>query len=278
MDLFVIDAVGDTVENVGSNVVSIPRLPTAFNSAYDGSTHCSGSNMTASEASDNEDYAGLPPPGQSISNILDETNGVELDCVLWKQNHSDNGTIIAASDQNTFLKGKAKQNDLCRTDIAKELKGAVLTPYLEKKEHIARLAMSDKTLRKQNRLERKKTKGQNWFGLAAPEITPELQNELTLMKMRFILDPKQSFKRLDKRKTPKYFEIGKLIDSPLDHFKERGTKKLKSKSLVDELLADAEFQKLNKRKYAESLERQKKKAYHKAVMKMKKEKKKNKKK
>lgn len=67
-----------------------------------------------------------------------------------------------------------------------------------------------------------------------------------------------------------------MIDSSLDFYNERGTKKTKAKTLVDELLEDAEFQRYNKRKYAEALEKRKKKAYVKATMKMKKLKKKKK--
>ncbi|XP_053662126.1 deoxynucleotidyltransferase terminal-interacting protein 2 [Anopheles marshallii] len=281
MDLFVIDSVGDSTANGCSNTVSVPRLPETFINAFDGTTHSGDSGSAATKESDDEDYAGLPSPGQSILKILNEDVGSELDRVSWKRKHENRETTTTAAAQpstSSRAKTKHRDYDLCRTDVVKQLKGAVLTPSIEKKEDIANLALSDKAFRKLNRLERKKTKGRNWFGMAAPQITPELQNELTLMKMRSILDPKQSFKRLDKRKTPKYFEIGKIIDSPLDHFNERGVKRLKSKSLVDELLADAEFQKFNKRKYVESLEKQKKKAYHKAVMKMKKEKKKSKKK
>lgn len=267
----------------------IPQLPTAtYTSTYDGTAHNEDikRTTTAPEESDDddEDYAGLPAPGQSISKILSEDyDNLDL-FVSWKRKQDAKESVeVTASTSGVAKVGAAKRlavsrkDDLCRTNIGEELKGAVLTPGIEKKQDIARLAMTDKALQKLNRAERKKTKGKNWFGLSAPEITPELKNELELMKMRSILDPKQSYKRVDKRKTPKYFEIGKVIDSPLDHFNERGVKKLKSKSLVDELMADAEFQKYNKRKYAESLERQKKKAYHKAVMKMKKEKKKSKK-
>ncbi|XP_050078310.1 deoxynucleotidyltransferase terminal-interacting protein 2 [Anopheles maculipalpis] len=283
MDFFIIDTVGDGTENGGSSFASIPQLPTAtFTSTFDGTTtpgEESKRTVTApAEESDNddEDYAGLPPPGQSISNILNEDDdNLDIRHISYRKEAVN---VTPSTSGTSKVAAKRRKDELCRTNVEQELKGAVLTPGIEKKEDIARLAMSDKALQKLNRLERKKTKGKNWFGLSAPEITPELENELALMKMRSILDPKQSFKRIDKRKTPKYFEIGKMIDSPLDHFNERGVKKLKSKSLVDELMADAEFQKYNKRKYAESLDRQKKKAYHKAVMKMKKEKKKSKKK
>ncbi|XP_052894192.1 deoxynucleotidyltransferase terminal-interacting protein 2 isoform X2 [Anopheles moucheti] len=266
MDLFVIDLAGDSTANGGSNTASVARLPETFVSTFDGTTLCGEVGTAATKERDQDDYA-------------DDND--ELDRMSWKGQHENREKSPAAAAQpstSSRAKTMLRDFDLFRTDVVQHLKGAVLTPNIEKKEDIAHLALSNKALRKLNKLERKKTKGKNWFGIAAPQITPELQNELALMKMRSILDPKQSFKRLDKRKTPTYFEIGKVINSPLDHFNERGVKKIKSKSLVYELLADAEFHKYNKRKYAESLEKQKKKAYHKAVMKMKKEKKQSKKK
>ncbi|XP_061517734.1 deoxynucleotidyltransferase terminal-interacting protein 2 [Anopheles gambiae] len=289
MDLFVIDTAGDTSGSRSFALGSIPRLPKSSISALDGRVPAEETKLhsTAPEESDDDDddYAGLPPPGESIANILNKDDVADVHFVSRKRKSNGGGKAVSQTADDTAQQaGPSKQKkggpgiQPIRTNVQEEMKSAVLTPAIEKKENIARLAMSDTAIRKLNRLERKKTKGKGWYGLAAPEITPELQNELTLMKMRSVLDPKQSFKRLDKRKQPKYFEIGKIIDSPLDHFNERGMKKLKSKSLVDELLADAEFQKYNKRKYAEALERQKKKAYHKAVMKMKKEKKKGKRK
>uniref|UniRef100_A0A182QDA8 Fcf2 pre-rRNA processing C-terminal domain-containing protein n=1 Tax=Anopheles farauti TaxID=69004 RepID=A0A182QDA8_9DIPT len=274
MDLFVIDTVGDTGDaSTSTSFPTFHKLPETYIPAYNGTTPAIEEPKRAEapvhESDDDEDYAGLPPPGQSISKILEKD--VSSQC---EKNITTKETKRAG--KNHFVN---PLKDLAKTNVESEMQKAVLTPSIEKKEDIARLAMSDSALRKLNRLERHKTKGKKWFDMSAPEMTPELQNELTLLKMRSVLDPKQSFKRIEKRKQlPKYFEMGKVIDSPLDHFNERGVKKLKSKSLIDELMADAEFQKFNKRKYAESLERQKKKAYHKAVEKMKREKKRSKKK
>lgn len=72
------------------------------------------------------------------------------------------------------------------------------------------------------------------------------------------------------------FQVGTVQHSALDYFSERGERKNKKRSLVDELLADAEFQKYNKRKYKEVMEKRRKTGYHKANQKMKKLKKKKK--
>lgn len=104
--------------------------------------------------------------------------------------------------------------------------------------------------------------------MKAPELTDEVKNELELIKMRASLDPKRFYKRNESKTLPKFFQIGKVIASPLDHYEERNQKV--PKSLVDELLADAEFQKKNKRKYRETLESKKSSGYYKAQQKMKK--------
>lgn len=53
------------------------------------------------------------------------------------------------------------------------------------------------------------------------------------------------------------------MDSPLDYYNNRLTKKQRKNTLVDELLADAEFNKYNKRKYKEIIE-EKQKTHYKA--------------
>lgn len=65
------------------------------------------------------------------------------------------------------------------------------------------------------------------------------------------------------------------MDSPLDYYNNRLTRKERKKTLVDELLADAEFNKYNKRKYQEIIE-ERQKTHYKAYRKAKKLKRKNK--
>lgn len=51
------------------------------------------------------------------------------------------------------------------------------------------------------------------------------------------------------------------MDSPLDYYNNRLTRKERKRTLVDELLADAEFNKYNKRKYREIIEERQKTHY-----------------
>ncbi|KAJ7980473.1 rRNA-processing protein fcf2-like [Quillaja saponaria] len=97
--------------------------------------------------------------------------------------------------------------------------------------------------RKLNKLLKKQVKdttGKNWFDMPAPTVTPELQRDLKLLKLRGAVDPKRHYKKGDsKSKTlPKYFQVGTVMESPLDFFSGRLTKKERKQTLADELLSD----------------------------------------
>ena len=114
--------------------------------------------------------------------------------------------------------------------------------------------LGKKALAKQKKAEREKTKGSDWYDMKAPEMTDEVKRDLEVLQMRNALDPKRFYKKNDRSVLPKYFQIGQYIDGPLDQRSTNGLKKSKNKSLVDELMADAEFKKYNKRKYTEIIE------------------------
>ncbi len=111
-----------------------------------------------------------------------------------------------------------------------------------------------KKVQKLRRVEREKTKGADWFHMPAPEMTEEKKRDLEVLRMRSVIDPKRFYKKNDTEAPPKYFQIGKVIDSPADFYTDRVAKKKRRSTLVDELMADAEFRKYNKRKYTEIIE------------------------
>lgn len=67
--------------------------------------------------------------------------------------------------------------------------------------------------------------------------------------------------------------MGQVMESPVEYHNSKNVRKTK-RSLVDELLEDAEFQKYNKRKFQETVELKKKAGFNKAMKKMRKLKKK----
>lgn len=64
------------------------------------------------------------------------------------------------------------------------------------------------------------------------------------------------------------------MDSALDHTNQRLTRKQRKRTMVDELLADADFQKYNKKKYKEIID-EKRKTEYRTFMKDKRQKKKS---
>ncbi|NXC50974.1 TDIF2 protein, partial [Penelope pileata] len=131
------------------------------------------------------------------------------------------------------------------------LEKSIITPDFERKECVPPLRESLHQLKKQRRAEREKTTGDGWFGMKAPEITSELKNDLKVLKMRASLDPKHFYKKNDRDGLPKYFQVGTVVDSPIDFYHSRIPKKQRKKTIVEELLADSEFRRYNKRKYQE---------------------------
>ncbi|CAH0722253.1 unnamed protein product, partial [Brenthis ino] len=156
--------------------------------------------------------------------------------------------------------GKLKSN-LGGVDVEKEMKKSVLVPGLEKEHRLPKYDVSDRKLRAMRKKEREKTKGPGWFNMKAPEMTPELKNDLQVLKMRSAMDPKHFYKKNDMEVLPKYFQVGRVMDAALDHVNERVTRKERKRTMVDELLADAEFQKYNKRKYKEIIDDKRKTEY-----------------
>lgn len=107
----------------------------------------------------------------------------------------------------------------------------------------------NKLLRKQ----RKDTTGSSWFDMPAPVVTPELKQDLQLLKLRNVMDPKRHYKKSDSKlkALPKYFQVGTVVESATDFFSARLTKKERKNRIADELLSDGSLAKYRKRKVRE---------------------------
>lgn len=131
------------------------------------------------------------------------------------------------------------------------LQKTIITPDFEKKDCIPPYKESQFQLKKKRREERNKTAGDGWFGMKAPELTTELKNDLRALQMRASMDPKRFYKKNDRDGFPKYFQVGTIADNPADFYHSRIPKKQRKRTIVEELLADSEFRRYNKRKYKE---------------------------
>uniref|UniRef100_H2ZWS1 Deoxynucleotidyltransferase terminal interacting protein 2 n=1 Tax=Latimeria chalumnae TaxID=7897 RepID=H2ZWS1_LATCH len=129
------------------------------------------------------------------------------------------------------------------------LEKSIITPDFETMESVPAYKESIRQLKKQRREERAKTTGDSWFNMKAPEMTDELKNDLKALKMRAAMDPKRFYKKNDRDGFPKYFQVGTVVDSPIDFHHARIPKKQRKRTIVEELIADAEFRRYNKKKY-----------------------------
>ncbi|XP_078264388.1 deoxynucleotidyltransferase terminal-interacting protein 2 isoform X2 [Rhinoraja longicauda] len=154
----------------------------------------------------------------------------------------------------TFNAGKQGANSKAVKKIKDQnkdelLKNSILTPEFEKQYRVPTLKVSERQMKKKRKRECAKTAGDSWYNMKAPDLTDEVKNDLRVLKMRAAIDPKRFYKKNDREGFPKYFQVGKIIENPADFYHSRVPKKQRKQTMVEELLADAEFRRYNKRKY-----------------------------
>merc|ERR1711892_487680 len=136
-----------------------------------------------------------------------------------------------------------------KMDEKRKEKAEVGAELAEHKPHVGK-----RKTKKLRREEREKTKGSDWYNMPALELTEERKRDLELLQMRGVPDPKRFYKKNTMDIIPKYFQIGTIVDSAADFYTDRMPMKDRKKTMVDELLADAEFKKRQKRKYVEIIQ------------------------
>lgn len=160
------------------------------------------------------------------------------------------GGLYITFDGSKSKPVSSSQQKLKQKKIQEEvMKKSVIGPDFEKKDAVAPYKESKYALKLKRRAEREKTTGDAWFNMKAPEITQELKGDLQLLKMRGSMDPKRFYKKNDREGLPKYFQMGTVVDSPVDFYHSRIPKKERKRTMVEELLADAEFRHKNKKKF-----------------------------
>jgi len=187
-----------------------------------------------SKSSDLGDYLSLPKDLNEIKLSANLETGIDDDDLYLKKD----GDLIV---QN-LKKKKPKAEDYSGAALA------VFKPHIGKKK-----------MKKLKKAEREKTKGNDWYNMPALEMTEEREKDLELLQMRGVLDPKRFYKKNTSDNLPKYFQIGTIVDSAADFYTDRVPQKDRKQTMVDELLADAEFKKFQKRKYVEIIEDKSKK-------------------
>ncbi|XP_061539020.1 deoxynucleotidyltransferase terminal-interacting protein 2 [Phycodurus eques] len=159
------------------------------------------------------------------------------------------GGLYITFDGSKSKPGSSSVHRPKEMDQDEVMKKSVLSPDFEKKDAVPPYSESKHALKRKRRVEREKTTGDAWFNMKAPELSNELKGDLKLLKMRASMDPKRFYKKNDRDGFAKYFQMATVVDNPVDFYHSRIPKKQRKRTMVEELLADAEFRSNNKKKF-----------------------------
>ena len=88
--------------------------------------------------------------------------------------------------------------------------------------------------------------------MPATQLTPELQADLRLLKVRGVLDPQRHYKKeSSKILVPDFSQVGRVIEGPTEHFSARLPNKERKRTFVEEVLASEGSNGRFKKKYNE---------------------------
>eukprot|EP01025_Chloroclados_australasicus_P036334 TRINITY_DN3702_c0_g1_i4.p1 TRINITY_DN3702_c0_g1~~TRINITY_DN3702_c0_g1_i4.p1 ORF type:complete len:361 (-),score=37.40 TRINITY_DN3702_c0_g1_i4:577-1629(-) len=182
----------------------------------------------------------LEPEGKNgISNQVTDTTARLRDAntneLVWKPK-------IYVGDIQDTNKGIQKLVQERNKKVAKQ----VLAPPL-----------NHKRMLKEARAKQADTKGKEWYDLPAPTITPELERDLKVVRLRENFDPKRFYKSFESDKLPKYFQIGTVIQGAADFYSGRLPKRLRRKTITEELLADPDLKEMRKKRFDQIVDEKK---------------------
>ena len=112
--------------------------------------------------------------------------------------------------------------------------------------------------KKRRKIDRKNSAGPGWFNMKAPEMTPELLNELKAVKYGRLSQPYEFHKKDDRKGYAKFFQIGTIQDNILDGKASRLKKSQVKDSITKQLLEFDLKQQFTLKKFNEFNENRKK--------------------
>jgi len=164
---------------------------------------------------------------------------------------------LSTIGQNEWkMEDNALLNLKLKGDEKELLKKSAITPDYEQRQEVPNYHEAKRKRKLESKKERMKTKGSKWYNLPATEMTDEIRNDLTVLRMRSALDPKRFYKSNDIDALPKYFQIGTVIESSADFYHSRVPMKQRKRTIVEELMDDAKFKQYTKRKFREIVKQQ----------------------
>ena len=98
--------------------------------------------------------------------------------------------------------------------------------------------LGKRKLKKLRRDERDKTKGPGWFDLPKAAMTQERKQDIEALQLRSALDTKRFYKRNSLATRPKYFQVGRILDNPIDFYHSRVPRKQRKKTIAEEMVQE----------------------------------------
>jgi hypothetical protein len=105
--------------------------------------------------------------------------------------------------------------------------------------------------KKIRREENLNTTGKDWFNMKAPEITPELKEDLKALQLKNIIDPSRFYKKSDSKKLPKFFQVGRIMENIIEGKKYRLKKHEVKNRIAEEILESDLAKNYSLRKFEE---------------------------
>lgn len=110
--------------------------------------------------------------------------------------------------------------------------------------------MSRGERRRQALRKKESTAGPLWYNMPVRELSVEDKLTLDALKLRETIDPGKFYKKKATDNISKHFQIGKIIEDPIDFYSGRATRRETRPTLVDELIADTKFKQTVKKRYS----------------------------
>lgn len=83
-------------------------------------------------------------------------------------------------------------------------------------------------------------------------LSSELKTDLSLVKLRNVLDPHRHYRSDNTRAlAPEFTQVGQIIEGPTEYFSSRLPNKERKRTFVEEVLTNEKFTTRFKRKYSE---------------------------
>ncbi|KAJ3772378.1 Fcf2 pre-rRNA processing-domain-containing protein [Lentinula raphanica] len=166
-------------------------------------------------------------------------------------NKSNNG--------NTSQPSSASPNSLSRNPIVESAESALAKAASSSALPLPTFHTEKALTKKQKKELKNRTAGPDWFDLPAPSESdlPRLYREVEALRLRNQLDPKRFYRKEEGegkgiKGLPRHFAIGKIIttDTPFGGASgDNLTRAERKRTLVDELVDDAEMKRYAKRKF-----------------------------